>query len=117
MKRLAYGFAGAVAWVFVASFLMCYGRGQMAEFVFPYDQWLVAAWWWRSMLWMPHGSMQWVTHPLPWFILSGMIPTVVAGAGIWRAATRREPTNKLYGDGAWAGAADLSSGKIRQRRF
>jgi len=102
-------------WIITASFLLCFGMERLDLFTPPYDQWLDLASCWRCMLWWPHGADQYRTHPLPWFLLSGLLPTLLLGVGIWKWRQYR-PSPSLYGDSQWAGSADLEAAGIRRRR-
>ena len=105
----------SACWIIAASFLLCFGMERLDLFTFPYDQWLDLAACWRRMLWWPHGTDDYRTHPLPWFMLSGLLPTIVLGAGIWKWL-RYRPSPSLYGDSQWAGSADLEAAGISRRR-
>lgn len=115
-RLLALGISVLVlcCWVATASFLLCFGMERLDLFTFPYDQWLDLASCWRCMLWWPHGADEYRTHPLPWFLLSGLLPTIVLGIGIWKWWQYR-PSPTLYGDSQWAGSADLEAAGITRR--
>ena len=115
LRILAIGVLTLVCWIIAASFLLCFGMERLDLFTFPYDQWLGLASCWRCVLWWPHGADQYRTHPLPWFLLSGLLPTIALGTGIWKWWQYR-PSPTLYGDSQWAGSADLEAAGIRRRR-
>jgi hypothetical protein len=117
LRILAIGVLALAFWIIAASFLVCFGMERLDLFTFPYHQWLDLASCWRCMLWWPHGANEYRTHPLPWFLLSGLLPTIVLGMGIWKWWQYR-PSPTLYGDSQWAGSADLEAAGIsRRRRF
>ena len=115
LRILAISTLTLACWIIAASFLLCFGMERLDLLTFPYDQWLGLASCWRCMLWWPHGADQYRTHPLPWFLLSGLLPTIVLGIGIWKWWHYR-PSPSLYGDSQWAGSADLEAAGIRRRR-
>ena len=115
LRILAISTLTLACWVIAASFLLCFGMERLDLLTFPYDQWLGLASCWRCVLWWPHGADQYRTHPLPWFLLSGLLPTLVLGIGIWKWWQYR-PSPTLYGDSQWAGSADLEAAGIRRRR-
>ena len=72
LRILAIGVLTLACWVIAASFLLCLGMERLDLLTFPYDEWLDLASCWHCMLWWPHGADQYRTHPLPWFLLSGL---------------------------------------------
>ncbi len=118
MRLLGLSVSASIVWIMSTSFLMCLGRDHLELFIFPYGQWIEAALAWQSMLWLPKSWAAGVHHPLPWFFMAPLLPTAVAwGVVRWlrpRAATQ---TEELYGGSEWGGDEDLSSGKMRARRF
>jgi hypothetical protein len=115
LRILAIVVLALMSWISAASFLLCFGMERLDLFTFPYDQWLDLAACWRCMVWWPHGADEYRTHPLPWFLLSGLLPTVVLSAGVWKWL-RYRPSPSLYGDSQWAGSADLEAAGISRRR-
>jgi hypothetical protein len=115
-KWLAAGILLAIGWIGAASFLLCLGRNHLEWFVFPYDQWLIAALYFKHMLWWPQGMDAWMTHPLPWFVLAGLTPSFVL-AVLWFSRFGRRKRPSPYGASEWASSADLRAGRIHAKRL
>jgi hypothetical protein len=101
-------------WTFLASLMFCYGTGYMQLFSFPWcTQWFEAAWLIRNMWWLP--NMAHIPHwPLLWFILGGILPTLLC-LTLYRSLS---PSNKpqtqqaLYGRSAWANQQSMKAGGL-----
>jgi hypothetical protein len=103
--------AVVAAWTVLASAILCKMMGQMAAFVFPFDQW------WRGLSWF-HLNWQIVWLGLLNVIASGILaalPVLAIGLLLVRVTLKR-PAVPVYGKTAWATrehmqAQGLSAGK------
>ena len=93
-------------WLAAASWIYCLLKGSAYPYVFPFDQWIVDAPWWRYD---------------PWTTVcvaaGAAVPTLVAALiCIALFQIRRRNGRALYGKSDWADPGERKSGGIGQSR-
>ena len=94
------------AWIAAASWIYCLLKGPAYPFVFPFNQWIVAAPWWQ------HDP--WTTVCV---VIGAAVPTLITvliGAALFQV--RRRNGSALYGKSDWADPSERKSGGIGQSR-
>lgn len=111
MRRNALALIGGAAvvalpylWLVVASAIYCAGIGRQDLFVWPFDQWLQVAPYWRSNWWITL-----------WLVVSAAAPTFVLSVCTVLLFRSYRRAGSLYGKTAWATPKDMARGGLRIR--
>jgi hypothetical protein len=101
--------AGLSAWVVASSALLCLFTRQWPMFVFPFDQWLLAVGWYRTVGWAMRLAI----------VGSAILPTIVlvlAALTVCNLLWSQQKRPALYGHTGWAGPAEMHRGGIRRSK-
>ena len=100
----------AATWTVTASYIVCKMAGQMADFVFPWDQW------WSRWGWVGHTNW-WATTCVLISAIFAVIPVLAIGVLIVRLWWRQRsapPSEPLWRDRLGNPAPDAGSRHLNQ---